>query len=125
MPDDANHPADTPRRPRMARYPRRAGRKQTVQATRSPTPEQEADAPVVSNTTGVTAPQSSPVPEASTQPSPNETSIGEHWGEFPPGERQAELRKRMEAWEQEQDHGDCPGPFTRFRLTGADIYWRH
>ena len=67
----------------------------------------------------------------SESPSHSQTSeppTGEHWSEFPSKERQAELARRLRAWDQERDHGDRPGPFAnfefpQFRLTGADVYW--
>ncbi|HLV99912.1 MAG TPA: pentapeptide repeat-containing protein [Ktedonobacterales bacterium] len=86
------------------------------------TPEQEAASPVP-NKAGSTTPQPPPATEGSAQLAPNETSIGERWGEFPPEERQAELRKRMEAWEQETDHGDRLGPFDGVGLNAAEVFW--
>ena len=49
--------------------------------------------------------------------------IGKHWGEFPPLERQAELSRIQQEWVQEHDHGNRPGPFADFALTGADVFW--
>ncbi|HEY7418028.1 MAG TPA: pentapeptide repeat-containing protein, partial [Ktedonobacteraceae bacterium] len=54
--------------------------------------------------------------------SPNNTTEP-CWGEFPSKQRQAELRQRIQVWAQEDDHGDQPGPFAEFKLTGADIFW--
>jgi uncharacterized protein YjbI with pentapeptide repeats len=51
------------------------------------------------------------------------------WGDDIPPERQAELERRLQAWEQEADHGNRKGPFdvgdelSRFGLTGADVFW--
>jgi uncharacterized protein YjbI with pentapeptide repeats len=54
---------------------------------------------------------------------PENQHLGEKWGEFPPSERQAELKQRLQAWDQEDDHSLLCGPFAGFKLTGADVYW--
>lgn len=52
------------------------------------------------------------------------------WGEFPTPERQAELTQRLQAWDQEREHGERQGPFDNtglaspyISLTGADVFW--
>ena len=124
MPDDENQSADTPKRPRTSRSPRRVGRKQTAQTISSPEPKQEAAASLAEPNAAVgTTPQSLPAPEVSARPALDEPPTGERWGEFPPIERQAELKRMLEAWEQEQDHGNRPSAFADVALTGADVYW--
>jgi hypothetical protein len=44
------------------------------------------------------------------------------WGKFPPPERQAELARQLQAWEQENDHGDRPAPLAGFCLSGANVF---
>jgi len=57
-------------------------------------------------------------PEASSQSQTSEPSVGEKWAEFPPVERQAELKRILK-----QNQGTPLAPFAKFKLTGADVYW--
>jgi uncharacterized protein YjbI with pentapeptide repeats len=52
----------------------------------------------------------------------NQTT-GDAWGDDIIVERKATLEARLQAWEQEVDHDGKRGPFERFRLTGADVFW--
>lgn len=62
-------------------------------------------------------------PEASSQSPSSEPPVEEKWGEFPRPERQAQLKKMLEAWDQEPDHGNRPSPFAEVSLSGASVYW--
>src|SRR5258708_673278 len=48
---------------------------------------------------------------------------GDAWGDDISEERQAELEQRLQAWEQEADHGERKGPFDGVLLRGADVFW--
>lgn len=58
---------------------------------------------------------------------------GDAWGDVISDERKAELEERLQAWEQETDHGERKGPFdsrgpskkerAALRLSGADVFW--
>ncbi len=50
-------------------------------------------------------------------------SGGDAWGDDISDERKAELEQRLQAWEQEADHGERRGPFDSITLTGADVFW--
>ncbi len=45
------------------------------------------------------------------------------WGDDISAERKAVLEQRLQAWEQETDHGERKGPFDGDTLTGADVSW--
>jgi len=49
--------------------------------------------------------------------------VGEAWGESITQACAAELEARLQAWEQEADHGKRKGPFDGAPLTGADVFW--
>lgn len=44
------------------------------------------------------------------------------WGDPISAERQAELKRRLDAWAAETDHGSRAGPFDLAKLTGADVF---
>jgi uncharacterized protein YjbI with pentapeptide repeats len=50
-------------------------------------------------------------------------TTGDAWGDDISEERQAELAARLQAWEQEADHGERKEPFDEETLTGADVLW--
>jgi hypothetical protein len=54
-------------------------------------------------------------------------AAGDAWGDDISEERKAELQARLQAWEQEVDHGERKSPFDRHgsdvTLTGADVFW--
>src|SRR5690348_12092982 len=124
MPEEANQLPDKPKHTPTSQGARRTGRKQVQEATSASPPMQEAVAPLAAPSTIDSAtPQALPTAVASAQRIAGKPPIGERWGEFPPGKRQVELKQRLEAWDQEGDHGNRPGPFARFELSGADVYW--
>ncbi len=125
MSEQEHQHTDKPKRPRASQSARRAGKKQTQQVTPGSTPEQKSATPLVPPPpSDTTASQPVPTPEASPRPMPPpEPPIGNKWGEFPWVERRAELKERLEQWEQEPDHRDRSGPFAHVELSGADVYW--
>lgn len=88
MSEQDHQASDKPKHARATQVTRRSSRKNSHQATPASPPEQEVAAP---DTTGSAAPQALSDAKAPAQPVPDEPSIGEKWGEFPPVERQAEL----------------------------------
>ncbi len=52
-----------------------------------------------------------------------EQASSDVWGDDISDDRKAELEQRLQAWQQEADHGEKLGPLARFRLTGADVFW--
>jgi uncharacterized protein YjbI with pentapeptide repeats len=57
------------------------------------------------------------------QPHEPVPAVGEKWGDDITEERKAWLEARLQAWEQEADHGEKLGPFANSKLTGADVFW--
>ncbi len=59
----------------------------------------------------------------------DEQASGDVWGDDISEERKAYLEQRLQAWEQEANHGKRKGPFDDgpdeigVPLTGADVFW--
>ncbi len=59
----------------------------------------------------------------------DEQASGDAWGDDISEERKAYLEQRLQAWEQEANHGKRKGPFDDgpdeigVPLTGADVFW--
>lgn len=124
MSEGTSQPADQPQRPRAAQGTGHISSKQTKQTTAvSPSAPEPAAPLAVPDTTGSAAPQTLPAAEAQARPAPDEPPIGVRWGEFPPPERQVDLKRMQEAWEREPIHGNRLGPFAQVKLNGADVYW--
>ena len=124
MSEEAPLQANQPKRTRAVQDTGRTGSTRTKQSSTTATPAQETAAPlVVADITGSAAPHAFQALEPPARATLDEPSIGELWGEFPPLERCGELKRMLEAWDQETNHKGRSGPFSEVKLTGADVFW--